>query len=92
MLHQAHNSVDSGLSCLKEYAFGETHTAKSTVRNGVEFVGRGSNHTESINISGNQFFICILFSDNESDSQHTQSNEDDDRVDSECEGNGTNLS
>jgi len=30
MLHQAHISVDSGLSCLKEYAFGETHTAKST--------------------------------------------------------------
>lgn len=58
----------------------------------MEFVGPGSNHTESIKISSNKLFILILFLDNDSDSRHTESNEGDDSVDSECKGNGTKHS
>ena len=88
MPHQAHNTVDSGLSYPKQHAFAETHTAKSTVRNGVEFVGLGPNHIESIKISSHQLFICILFFDNDGDSHHTESTEGDDSDGSECKGNG----
>jgi hypothetical protein len=62
-----------------------THTAKSKVRNGVEFVAPGPDHTESIKISNKQPSVCNLFFDTDGDSHYTKSNGDD-SDDSECKG------